>query len=452
MSGWCYNKSGLMRIHWSILIGLVVGALLTGGYWYFKIHPRLKSISGEFEQPQPTPMQTLQVQEDPAADFDLTLNLPGSPIGIASNKSELILCNRTDPWGFLRLRSQDPQNYQAQKVTVIEPYYGQKMGFQTVTWNGKSYVSYTYASYLQLGKGMVFSIHHPVTLTVISHHKAPEFIGGLAWDGTGYWAATRRDTADSGDPAYLYRLDGDFNVISKNEPPDVGCQGLAWDGNNLWFVDVFSDKIYVLDVYGEKPEVVYSYHTSFNYLSGIGFDGENIWISEYDYRRLHRLKPSLFALWTAEQIEPEPSTTQITEEPAPTKATYTNTFADTGNEAMDVLELSAEIRGSSLYASWKIHFGENLFKENTPAEESTISMPTFARYTISVEGGSLSERKELQYDAEPGDNFHKNEELIQDLGPGTYSISVFLHAQYVNEEGTNRILNSSSPSIEVTNQ
>ncbi len=298
---------------------------------------------------------------------------------------------------------------------------------------------------------MVFAVHNQKTLAVISHHKAPELIDGLAWYGTGYWAATRRNTADSGEPAYLYRLDHDFNVISKSEPPDIGCQGLAWDGNYLWFVDVFSDKIHILDVNGESPEIVYSYQTPFDYLSGIGFDGKNIWVSEYGQNRLHRLKRALVAQWIGRVEEELVSVTQIAE-PTRTNDTYTNCFPDTGDEEMDVLELSAEISENSLYCSWKIHFGQSLFNENQTSEDSGISMPTFVRYTVTINSESLDAPKEFEFKAEPGENIRETEELIQDLEPGTYSILVFFHAQYVDTEGTNRILNSSSPSIQVTNQ
>ncbi|MCI0615826.1 hypothetical protein L0244_22815, partial [bacterium] len=386
-------------------------------------------------------------------------------LGIASNYSEFILCNRADPWGFLRLSQPDSKTYQAQRVPVIEKANNQKMSFQTVTWNGQTYVSYLDATYLISGARKIFAVHDPKTLAIVSHYPGPDLIGGLAWDGDGYWAATRQNTANSGEPSYLYHLDKNFNVISKNEPPDVGCQGLAWDGSNLWFVDVFSRKIHVLDVNGDKPQVIYSYKTRFNNLSGVGFDGDNIWISEYDNHRMHRLKHEMIAQWTGRETEsdqetaqqPEPAqvlTTQETpqiNEDSPRSASYKNNAVEVGDEEMAVTKMFAEIRENTLYGSWKIYCGEKLFKEQLP-EGSEESKSNNIKYTVIVEGESLSERKELEFKAEAGENIETDVELIKDLPQGRYSVSILLHAQYVNADGMENTINSSSPSINLINQ
>jgi hypothetical protein len=454
-----------MRILRILIIGILVGGLLIGVYWYFNIHSRLKKIGEEIVPENVSKIETLKVRVDSEVDFDLSIDLPGDPLGVASNYSEFILCNRVDPWGFLRLSQPDSKTYQAQRVPVIEKTNGQKMSFQTVTWNGQTYVSYLDATYLISGAKKIFAVHDPKTLAIVSHYKAPDLIGGLACDGDGYWAATRQSTANSGEPSYLYHLDKNFNVISKNEPPDVGCQGLAWDGSNLWFVDVITHKIHVLDVNGDKPQVIYSYKTRFNNLSGVGFDGENIWISEYDNHRLHRLKHELIAQWTGREVESEQDTTQAPEatsvqltnqesaqnnQDSPASATYKNNTIEVGDEDMAVTKLTAEIRENTLYGSWKIYFGEGLFK-NRSAEGSAEAKSNI-KYTVIVEGESLSERKELEYYAEAGENIETDVELIKDLPLGRYSISILLHAQYVNADGVENTINSSSPSINLINQ
>lgn len=447
-----------MRILRGIVIGIVIGGLLIGAYWYFNIYSHIKKIGED-----PSKVETLKVRQDSEVDFDLSIDLPGNPLGVASNYSEFILCNREDPFGFLRLTQPDSKTYQAQRVPVIEKTNGQNMSFQTVTWNGQTYVSYLDATYLISGVTKIFAIHDPKTLTIVSHYKAPDLIGGLAWDGDGYWAATRRNTENSGEPAYLYHLDKNFNVIGKTEPPGVGCQGLAWDGINLWFVDVFSHQIHVLDVAGENPKVIYSYKTRFNNLSGVGFDGDNIWISEYDNHRLHRLKHELIAQWTGRE-EPAEKTTQAagqiqltTQEPpqnnqdSPTSATYKNNTQEIGEEDMAVTKLQVEIRENTLYGSWKIYFGEGLFK-NRPAEESEESKSNNIKYTVTVEGENLTEKKEVEYNAEAGENMESDVTLLQDMAAGRYSVSIAMHAQYVDEEGQEHTLNTSSPSVDVINQ
>jgi hypothetical protein len=449
-----------MRILRVVVIGILVGGLLIGAYWYFNTHSRLKKIGED-----PSKLETLKVRQDSEVDFDLSLDLPGNPVGVASNYSEFILCNREDPFGFLRINQPDSKTYQAQRVPVIEKTNGQNMSIETVTWNGQTYVSYLDATYLISGAKRIFAVHDPKTLAIVSHYKAPDLIGGLAWDGDTYWAATRRNTENSGEPAYLYHLDKNFKEIGKSEPPGAGCQGLAWDGINLWFVDVFSHQIHVLDVAGEKPKVIYSYKTRFNKLSGIGFDGENIWISEYDNHRLHRLKHELIAQWTGRE-EPEQETTQAPEagpvqlttqemphvtEDTPSSATYKNNSVEVGDEEMAVTKLFAEIRENTLYGSWKIYCGEKLFK-NPSSEGSSGEAKPNVKYTVIIEGESLSEPKKLEYYAEAGENIETDVELIKDLPLGRYSISIFLQAQYVNSDGQENSINSSSPSISVINQ
>jgi hypothetical protein len=455
-----------MRILRSTIIGIVIAGLLIGAYWYIKNNPRLKELTEGFVKPKDYKIETLKVRKDAEVDFDLSIDLPADPLGIAAKDSEILLCNRADPWGFIRLTHPDSKTYQGQKVPVIQSSNEQKMSFLTVTWNGQSYVSYTDATYIISGARKIFAIHDPKTLAIVSHYNAPDLIGGLAWDGNGYWAATRKNTADSAEAAFLYHLDSKFNVISKSEPPDVGCQGLAWDGNNLWFVDVFSDKIHVLDVSSEKPEVIHSFQTPFKYLSGVGFDGENIWIAEYDNHRLHRLKDSLFASWTGREVESEQETKQAPEaaqvqltnqqspqiiEDTPTSATYKNNSVEVGDEDMAVTKLFAEIRENVLYGSWKIYCGEKLFK-NQSTEGSEESESNNVKYTIIVDGESLNEPKKLEYNAEAGENIETSVELIKDLPPGRYSVSISLHAQYVNADGQENIINSSSPSINLINQ
>jgi hypothetical protein len=453
-----------MRTVRIVVVGLVIGALLIGAYWYFNVYSRLKSLGQGIAPQDVSKIQTLKVRQDSEVDFDLSIDLPGDPLGIASNFSEFILCNRAEPWGFLRLTQPDSKTYQAQRVPVVEKTNNQNLSFQTVTYNGQNYVSYLDATYLISGARKIFAFHDPKTLAIVSYYKAPDLIGGLAWDGDGYWAATRRKTENSGEPAYLYHLDKNFNVISKTEPPDVGCQGLAWDGINLWFVDVFSHKIHVIDVNGEKPQIIYSYKSRFNNLSGIGFDGENIWISEYDNHRMHRLKHELIAQWTgkeeesAEDTTPEAAPVQLTNQESPqvssdtpTSATYKNNTVEVGDEEMAVTKLFAEIRENTLYGSWKIYCGEKLFK-NQPAEGSEESKKSNVKYTVIVEGESLSEPKKIEYDAEAGENIETDVELAKDLSPGKYSVSITLHAQYVNADGQESTLNTSSPALDLINQ
>ena len=230
-------------------------------------------------------------------DFDVMLKLPGSPIGAASNGNAIVLGNRNDPWGFIRLRRKGDR-FDPEIVPVIEPKFSQKISLQGLTWNGQNYVGITTGSWFASdAPPVVFTIHDPETLQVIRHHPAPPLAGCVAWDGTSYWAATRKNTEDAAEEAFLYRLDSQFNLTARFAPPAVGCQGLMWDGAYLWFVDVFSDSVYVLDVSEKKPLLLHKAGTPFNYLSGIAVLDGRVWIASYDSDRLFRLRSDSQAAW-----------------------------------------------------------------------------------------------------------------------------------------------------------
>ena len=76
-------------------------------------------------------------------------------------------------------------------------------------------------------------------------------------------------------------------------------------------------------------------------------------------------------------------------------------------------------------------------------------MPTFAKYRMTVSGGSLTQAVVKEYEASEGYNTRNDQELASGLGPGKYKIEIFVHAQYVASDGTNKIVNSSMPSLEV---
>ena len=65
-----------MRLIRTIVIGVVLAAILVGGYWYFRIRPRVRSIAGEFDQPKAVSAKSAEIREDSSPEFDLTADLP----------------------------------------------------------------------------------------------------------------------------------------------------------------------------------------------------------------------------------------------------------------------------------------------------------------------------------------------------------------------------------------
>lgn len=471
-----------------VAIGLVLTVAIVGGWWWVEIRPRMKRIEDPYWGSGPSRASTLSFERS-SAPFDRSVELPCPPIGIAFNGSEMLVANRSDPWGFLRIVPEGRDELRVQKVSVVEPEYSQKVGFDAVTWNGSTWVGLSQTGAFTGGETGSFTIHDPKTLRVTETHAAPPDIGCFAWDGTGYWAATRNNTADSGEPRRLHRLDSRFRVERTVTSPLVGCQGMAWDGTHLLMVDVFDDDIVIVDVANDEPRVVRREDTGLEYLSGIADANGEIWVAEYGGNRLHRVAPRLAGMWRgsgpssvgsgafAASMIPSPSAREagqgeIAELQGQLRADHwaermragsrleelgapvnydreQNSFPDTGAEDVDVLDWWAEFDGDSIRASWRVHFGDQLISSRSETTDGPVSMPLFARYEVSVSGGDLDEPIELEYEGHAGENRMDDVLLARGLSPGSYTIGLFFHVQYVRPDGTPHILNHSMAPLTV---
>jgi len=419
-----------------IVLVAVIGAILAATVYFGRrtvaeITPGLERVESTNEQ------------------YDLVYKLPGSPQGIATNGTELMIANRRDPWGAIRLRHSG-RELQSEPIPIIEPVYNQKMNLDTLTWNGTNYIGHTSAAWFEQKKeGYVFTVHDPQTMRIVNRYAAPDNIGCLAWDGTGYWASSRKNTRDADEPAFLYRLDANFKVVRRSAPPAVGCQGLAWDGEYLWFVDVFDDGIFILDVSEPTPAVVKRAYSGLEYLSGIVFFEKQIWITEYGNDRLHRIKPAMRMAWIGGEPEPEETLASViaTREASKRSDRYENTFLRRATDDSEIVAWSIELRDDGLYATWNFWFGDDLFVKREQSS-SVITIPQFAKYTVTIRRPDGTE-VEKEFEATPGENTMRDVKLDDANAPGEYRVSIFMHVQYVNAEGTARILNNSGTSLEV---
>lgn len=470
----------------ALFVIMIVGC--GGLYWLWRAKPWERWVHRAAQEHG----QELLGQSIEQGPFDLKIPLDGDPLSLAWRPGELVAGNRQDPWGFIRMKVAEPGKFEISKAPILDKAYGQKIGNPWgLTWNGQNFVGYFDGAWVQK-PGYVFTVHDPEALEILSSKPAPEHLGALVWDGQGYWAATRKNTLDAPEPAFLYRLDAAMNVTAKYTPPAVGCQGLAWDGEHLWFADVFTDSLFVLDVSGAEPVVVVRKQLEFPYISGVAFDGERVWVCEYGDKTLRRMSVPLQMALKRGLTEPEPEAVfevqQIiptapgsegevaalraklrSEEPIernsamfalermglpPDYAREDNAFPPGEDPAAaDMLRLEAEVRGGDLYAAWTTYFGADLFNASpspsSSAEGTGYTMPTFARYTVSVEGEGLTEKIEKEYEAQPGTVKQEWTQLASGLGPGNYRVAIFIHVQYLDREKGNRILNSNSGSVTV---
>ena len=427
-------KSRVPRI--AAAAAIAIAAIAAIVWWATRPSSALKEVASKYPQ-----------------QLDLAYQLPGSPLGMASNGEELLIGNRSGPWSVLRVRRDDDELL---SETVTIEHHGRPITLWSLAWNGASYVGLADEAWFRRGaKGVVFTVHDPKTLAITAVRHAPPHIGCLAWDGRQYWAATRRNTRDSPEPALLYRIDRNFEVVSTSPAPAVGCQGLAWDGEHLWLADVFSDAMFLLD----GPTVVRSAATPLDYLSGVAQFEDAMWLIDYGDNRLHRVSTAARTAWMrgdydeeeeAEEEEPEPVAFASAVNKTPERKLtdkYKNTSPKRAKDDAEVLSWSVTIRDDALYASWSLWFGEELFTRGEQTQ-TIVTLPQFARYEVTVTYPD-GEKTEQTFEAGVGENIEREVHLADTIAPGEYAVSIFIHVQYVSAEGTAKILNRSGTSLRV---
>jgi hypothetical protein len=416
--------------------------------WFLALRPRVRALQATKSGVPPIVAAGKMRRElKPVAakhkPFDFAYFLPASPLGAASNGDEIVIGNRGDPWGVLRLRPATG-GFSAEVVPIIEPRNDQRINLVALAWNGSRYAGITTGGWFG-ESGDVFTLHDPKTLAIVSHYPAPPLVGCLAWDGVSYWAATRRHVEDGPEESLLYRLDANFDVLSTSPAPGAGCQGLAWDGQYLWYGDVFDDAVSVISVGGDAPRVVRKEPLDLSYLSGIVVFQGGVWIADYGDDVLQRIEPSTRLAWTAPAGAAPVAASMVTAfTPAQgpiLAARDTNSFADRKPDDAEILDLGVELHDGAVFGSWRVWFGADLFTRR----ESHL-LPQFARYRVSVAmpgGGTV----EQEFDATAGENAMRDVRLADAAMPGEYRVHLFIHAQYVMAGGQAQILNRSGSSL-----
>ncbi|HDO27434.1 MAG TPA: T9SS type A sorting domain-containing protein [Bacteroidetes bacterium] len=106
---------------------------------------------------------------------------------------------------------------------------------------------------------------------------------GLTWDGSNLWCSDIIfDT--------IYKLDPDDGaVIHSFASPGDMIEGLTWDGSNLWCSDNTSDIVYKLDA--DNGSVISSLQFYDVWIHGIAWDGQNLWINDFQNKVILKINP-----------------------------------------------------------------------------------------------------------------------------------------------------------------
>jgi hypothetical protein len=367
-------------------------------------------------------------------EFDLEIDLQARPSGLAWNEKEFVVGNR-DAGTFIRVTQKGDQYVlREQSIGRVAPF----------AWNGNQLIGFSESGLLQSFKKYQFTVHEGATLNLDHQNRAPELIGGVAWDGSGYWAASRKE--NEADRAFIYRLDPEFKLVNKLVAPSSRCRGLAWDGAHLWFLDDNDRKIYILNVMGIQARALHSLELPLKSARGIAFDGRSIWVADHDRGRLFRIASDLSAQWTQEQLNSTRS--------KGLRSKYPSNYAEysmpksRSKDDVHIASFSAEMESNMLYASWDIEFGPTLLQASNSNQRKPAS---FGKLTVTVYGETLSSPVVRVFDANEGHNFADRVPILTGASGGNYNVRALLYLEYTDSNGRGRILSKAIPSLSVSN-
>ncbi len=79
------------------------------------------------------------------------------------------------------------------------------------------------------------------------------------------------------------------DILEKYETPGPKPTGLAFDGENLWLTDAFTDKIYAIDA--KSGKVIRQFETPGCHPEGLAWDGKHLWHTDSGESIIYKLDP-----------------------------------------------------------------------------------------------------------------------------------------------------------------
>lgn len=375
--------------------------------------------------------RTVPAEATQFTEFDLAIDLKARPAGITWSEKEFVIGN-LETGTFLRVVKSGNQ------FTVRHQPAGKVVPF---TWNGEKLIGFSETGMFEAWKKYYYTIHEGATFNVRARISAPESLGGVAWDGSGYWAATRKQNEN--ERGFLYRLDTKLKQVNKLVAPSPTCGGLAWDGSQLWFLDDAAKKLYVLNVSGIQAKILDTFDLPLRSAGGVAFDGESIWIADRNAGRLFRLSSDLSARW----ITPEaPAFLALAR--APAASNYAEYSMPKPSTSVDlyISSFSAQVLGNEVYVSWNMQFAPR-FLDTSNVERR----PTFGKITVTADSENLASPITRVFDLKEDRSFSDFVKMFSDAGHGEYRIRALVYLEYRDNVGKTRVLTRAVPPITISN-
>ena len=402
---------------------LVIGGLL------FLVAYYLQELRWIFKGGASTEPHAVAAQESEFSEFDFAIDLQTRPYGMTWNEKELVIGNR-DAGTFMKLSNAGNQYVLSQQfIGEIAP----------LSWNGKDLVGYKESGIFQSFKTYHFTLHDGFSLNVREQFAAPEAIGGIVWDGSGYWAASRKP--NNTDRGFLYRLNERLKPVNKLVAPSASCAGLAWDHSQLWFLDDLEHKLFVLNLDGIQARVLESYVLPLKAPAGIAFDGQSIWIADRHTGKLFRVRSEISEKWIRHPVSAE--TVAVKNRRALTNFARFSTPESQSPADVQIDLFSAEVQSGVLFVSWDIRLSPKLM--------SSRQKKPFGKFTVTVDGGNLSAPVVKVFDANQSRIFADRIEMLSGAGPGIYTVRGFLYREYTDIERRGRIFTHSIAPLVLSN-
>jgi hypothetical protein len=122
---------------------------------------------------------------------------------------------------------------------------------------------------------------------IISTHSNPDFfsISGIASDGTNLWFGSYAENK-------IWKTDTAGTILNTILAPDDYAMGLVYDKSNLWYLYGSSGNEKLAKL-GANGNIVFQTDVSLFRPTGLAFDGQYLWLADYDNMHIYRLNTDL---------------------------------------------------------------------------------------------------------------------------------------------------------------